>query len=74
MRLKNEISWNTDDKVKYIFCITVPKENRDNEHLQILSLIARNMLDDSFRNLLFYSNGEVEIYEKIVNIAQVDES
>ncbi len=35
-RLQNEIDWNDEDKVKYIFLIGVPEEKAGNEHLEIL--------------------------------------
>ena len=74
VRLKNEIDWNAEDKAKYIFCITVPKENKNNEHLKILSMIARNMLDDEFRDVLFNSQSQDEVYQRIIQVAEAKES
>jgi len=55
IRLSHEIQWNDTDQAKYVFGIAVPKENRDNQHLKILSQVARKMLDDDFKAILFES-------------------
>ncbi len=48
LRLKNEIIWNDDDKVKFIFGIAVPKDNEDNIHLKILSSLARKLINKEY--------------------------
>lgn len=60
LRLNHEIAWNHEDKVKYIFGIAVPFENKDNQHLRILSSLARKMLDDDFKNRILYTSSQEE--------------
>lgn len=48
LRLMNEIMWNEEDKVKFIFGIAVPKENEDNIHLKILSSLARKLINKEY--------------------------
>ena len=66
IRLKNPINWSYDDKVKYIFGIAVPKENKNNQHLKILSTLARNLMNENFKNELLKSKSTEECY-KILN-------
>lgn len=51
IRPKCPITWN-DDEVKMIFGIAVPKKNEGNEHLRILSKLARKLMDENFRDKL----------------------
>jgi len=53
LRLNKEIEWTKEEKVKYVFGIAVPKMNKNNEHLNIISMIARNILDKDFKQLIF---------------------
>jgi fructose-specific phosphotransferase system IIA component len=64
LRLKNEITWNEDDKVKYIFGIAVPKENEDNIHLKILSNLARKLINKEYVEYL----AEIEDKQKCVEL------
>jgi fructose PTS system EIIA component len=64
LRLKNEISWNEEDKVKYIFGIAVPKENEDNIHLKILSNLARKLINKEYVEYL----AEIEDKQKCVEL------
>lgn len=66
IRLKNPINWSCSDKVKYIFGIAVPKENRNNQHLKILSTLARNLMNENFKNKLLNSKNTEECY-RILN-------
>lgn len=52
IRLKDEIDWNEDKDVRLVFGIFVPSENVDNTHLKILAQIARNLVNEDFRNQL----------------------
>ncbi|MDD6467377.1 MAG: PTS sugar transporter subunit IIA [Erysipelotrichaceae bacterium] len=55
IRTKSPILWNNDE-VRMIFGIAVPKENKDNEHLKILSKLARKLMDEDFRAQLLNEN------------------
>lgn len=48
LKLKNPIDWD-GDLVKLVFGIFVSKDNPNNEHLKILSTLARKLTDESFR-------------------------
>jgi PTS system, fructose subfamily, IIA component len=62
IRLKDSIDWTDGDKVKYVFGIAVPKENKDNQHLKILSTLARNLLNEEFKGKLLLSSSKTECY------------
>ncbi|MGX6979302.1 PTS sugar transporter subunit IIA [Vagococcus elongatus] len=52
IRLKRKIEWNEDKDVQIIFGIFVPVENIDNQHLKILSKLARQLTNQGFREQL----------------------
>ena len=52
IKLKNPIDWNTDKNVQLIFGIAVPKGEKQNKHLRILSGLARKLMNDDFKNQL----------------------
>ena len=62
-RLENEIEWDEDEKVKYVFMIAVSEENATNEHLEILIKLSKSILDDEFREKLGKTNSESEVLE-----------
>ncbi|MGX8852298.1 PTS sugar transporter subunit IIA [Amedibacillus sp. YH-ame10] len=64
IRLHNEILWNNEDRVKYIFGIAIPSENKDNQHLKILSSLARHLLDEKFKKNLL----DAQTQEKCVQL------
>lgn len=68
IRLSDEIKWNSEDKIRYVFGIAVPKENKDNQHLKILSSLARQLLHDEFKNSVLHANNVDECYELLSNI------
>ena len=61
LRLNTPVDWNSSEKAKYIFGIAVPVDNVDNMHLQILSQIARKLLDDKMKSTFFDSKSAKEI-------------
>lgn len=67
IKLKNEIPWNSLDSkpVKVAIALTIPEEGAK-EHLKILSLIARELIDDDFRESLLEEN-DVEILYDLIN-------
>ncbi|WP_297991102.1 PTS sugar transporter subunit IIA [uncultured Anoxybacillus sp.] len=48
------VDWDSLDgeKVKLIFMIAVPEQYAGNEHLKILQLLSRKLMDDAFREQL----------------------
>ena len=68
IKLKNEIKWNDQDLVKYIFNIAVPKENKNNVHLKIISSLARNLINDDFKEKIFETKDINECYEVLNSI------
>ena len=51
-KLKNEIQWSEEEKVKYVFLIAVPEAEAGDTHLQILAQISRKLMRDEFREKL----------------------
>ena len=64
-RLKKEIQWSDEEKVKYVFLIAVPETEAGNTHLQILAQISRKIMREEFREKLKSSLGIDEILEVI---------
>lgn len=65
MRLKNEIEWSEDEKVRYVFMIGVSSEKAGNEHLEILIKLSTSILDDDFREKLEKSDSIENTFEII---------
>lgn len=66
LRLTNPIQWTKDEQVKHVFSIAVPKSNANQVHLKILSNIARQLLDNQIRRVLFTSKSKRRIVEQIL--------
>ncbi|MDE1549310.1 PTS sugar transporter subunit IIA [Jeotgalibaca caeni] len=52
LRLNPSIQWNSDAGIQMIFGIFVPAENVENQHLKILSSLARKLANENFREQL----------------------
>ncbi|MGB4588069.1 MAG: fructose PTS transporter subunit IIA [Clostridiaceae bacterium] len=65
IKLKDEISWNETDQVKFVFGIGVPIEDSGDTHLKILAKLARKMMDETFRERLYTANSSSEYLEII---------
>lgn len=65
VRLKNEIEWSEEEKVKYVFMIGVSNEKAGNEHLEILIKLSTSILDDDFREKLEKSDSIENTFEII---------
>ena len=65
------IDWNSLDgtEVKLIFMIAVPKGNEGNEHLKILQMLSRKLMDDSYRERLLSVQTKAEAYKLLDEIA-----
>lgn len=51
-RLKHEIQWSSEEKVKYVFLIAVPEKEAGDMHLKILAQISRKIMREEFREQL----------------------
>lgn len=54
LRLLNPVQWD-DDQVQMVFGIAVRKENSGNEHLKILSNLARKLMNTGFTEELLHA-------------------
>jgi len=64
------IDWNSLDgtEAKLIFMIAVPKGNEGNEHLKILQMLSRKLMDDSYRERLLSVQTKAEAYKLLDEI------
>lgn len=64
VRLKKAIEWGSLDNqlVDYVIMLAAPK-NGDNMHLRMLSTLAMNLMDDTFRNGLLKASSIEDIKE-----------
>ncbi|CAM3201662.1 PTS sugar transporter subunit IIA [Streptobacillus felis] len=62
-RLKEEIPWDEEEKVKHIFMIGVSDKNAGNEHLEILIKLSTSILEDDFREKLDNAKEKREVIE-----------
>ncbi|PDZ38000.1 PTS mannose transporter subunit IIABC [Bacillus cereus] len=65
------IDWKSLDgtEAKLIFMIAVPKENGGNQHLKILQMLSRKLMDDSYRERLLSVQTKAEAYKLLDEIA-----
>ncbi|MGA4466384.1 fructose-specific PTS transporter subunit EIIC [Bacillus bombysepticus] len=65
------VDWKTLDgtKAKLIFMIAVPKENEGNQHLKILQMLSRKLMDDCYRERLLSVQTKAEAYKLLDEIA-----
>ncbi|GAA0136984.1 PTS mannose transporter subunit IIABC [Paenibacillus sp. YSY-4.3] len=58
------IDWSSVDgtPAKLIFMIAIPAENKGNEHLKILQMLSRKLMDDNFRDQLLQVQTKQEAY------------
>lgn len=64
------VDWDSADgtPAKLIFMIAVPAENKGNEHLKILQMLSRKLMDDSFRERLLNVKTKQSAYELLDEI------
>jgi fructose PTS system EIIBC or EIIC component len=62
---KDGVDWKSLDgsDAKLIFMIAVPKESEGNEHLKILQLLSRQLMDEDYRNQLLNAETKEEAYK-----------
>ncbi|MGN1181956.1 MAG: PTS sugar transporter subunit IIA, partial [Faecalibacillus sp.] len=65
-RLKNPILWDEEknEYVKIVILIAVPKNNRDQIHLHIISHLMRQLMHDNYMNKLLNCD-ESQIYSAL---------
>ena len=66
VRLKEPVAWNISEQAKYIFNIAVPEKNDENDHLKILSSVARRLMDESKRPVFFLSKSREMIVSALL--------
>lgn len=74
LRLNRKIDWNTDNDVQMIFGIFVPAQNVDNQHLKILSSLARKLANQEFREELLNVQTQAECEKLLKTLNQNDDS
>lgn len=64
------IDWNSIDgtTAKLIFMIAIPAENKGNEHLKILQMLSRKLMDDEFRDRLLQVQTKQDAYDLLDEI------
>ncbi|QDX93490.1 PTS mannose transporter subunit IIABC [Brevibacillus laterosporus] len=64
------VDWTSLDgtDAKLIFMIAVPKESEGNEHLKILQMLSRKLMDESFREQLLSIKTKEEAYQLLETI------
>ena len=69
IKFKNPIEWNSLDgkKITTAFALTIPEDGAEN-HLKILSSIAKKLIDDDFRNAIVKETDFEILYNLVKNI------
>ncbi|MGY5386766.1 PTS mannose transporter subunit IIABC [Bacillus spizizenii] len=67
---RSGVDWNSLDgsDAKLIFMIAVPKESGGNQHLKILQMLSRKLMDDSYREQLLSVQTKEEVYKLLDEI------
>ncbi|MFN2747376.1 fructose-specific PTS transporter subunit EIIC [Bacillus sp. z60-18] len=67
---RSGVDWKSLDgtKAKLIFMIAVPKESEGNEHLKLLQMLSRKLMDDSYRQRLLSVETKEEAYKLLDEI------
>jgi fructose PTS system EIIBC or EIIC component len=62
---RDGVDWKSLDgsDAKLIFMIAVPKESEGNEHLKILQLLSRQLMDEDYRNRLLNAESKEKAYK-----------
>ncbi|MDQ0162874.1 PTS sugar transporter subunit IIA [Bacillus alveayuensis] len=67
---KEGVDWDSVDgtPAKLIFMIAVPEESAGNEHLKILQMLSRKLMDETFREQLLAVQTNEEAYQLLNTI------
>jgi mannitol/fructose-specific phosphotransferase system IIA component (Ntr-type) len=62
-KTKELVKWGDEEEdwVNLIFMIAVPESAASDEHLKILAILSRKLMNDDFRNSLLSTNDRVEL-------------
>jgi fructose PTS system EIIBC or EIIC component len=68
--IKDGVDWNSLDgsDAKLIFMIAVPKASEGNEHLKILQLLSRQLMDEEYREKLMNVKSREEAYKLLEEV------
>ena len=63
MTLKDLVEWEALDgePIKYIIALAIPKKDEGTLHLEILSSLASNLMEDDFKDALFAMNDKTKL-------------
>jgi mannitol/fructose-specific phosphotransferase system IIA component (Ntr-type) len=67
LRLNTAIRWSDEEDARFIFGIAVPEDNVDNQHLKILSSVAKKLLDDDIKSVIIQSTSKQEILSVLLD-------
>ena len=69
IKFKNPIEWDSLDgkKITTAFALTIPEDGAEN-HLKILSTIAKELIDDNFRNTVITETDSKKLYDLVKGI------
>ena len=69
IKFENPIEWNSLDgkKITTAFALTIPEDGAEN-HLKLLSVIAKKLIDDNFRDNIINEKDENKLYDLINDI------
>lgn len=69
IKFKNPIEWDSLDgkKITTAFALTIPEDGSEN-HLKILSTIAKELIDDNFRNTVIKETDSQKLYNLVKGI------
>lgn len=64
------VDWNSMDgtQAKLIFMIAVPEERAGDDHLRILQMLSRKLMDEEFREQLIQAENKQQIYQLLDEI------
>lgn len=67
---KDGVNWDSLDgeDAKLIFMIAVPETSAGNEHLKILQMLSRKLIDDDFRTSLLQASSAEAVWELLSTI------
>ncbi|MGN1387146.1 MAG: fructose PTS transporter subunit IIA, partial [Bacillus sp. (in: firmicutes)] len=68
---RNGVDWNSLDgtDAKLIFMIAVPESSANNEHLKILQMLSRKLMDEEYREQLLAVATKEKAFELLEDIA-----
>lgn len=64
-KLKNEIKWSTEEKVRYVFMIAIA-EKSNNEYLRIIAQLSRKIMREEFRENIKKATDIEETYKLLL--------